>query len=159
MRIFRISNVMILLMAATFGVFLFWTSQDVQKKERELAKIKAALAQEQETIRVLSVEWDYLNRPQRLEDLAKQELGMKLPSAKEVVTAVDQIPEPVAPAMMPMMEEDGAIIHEISMNPAPAQKTAAESIPQKAKTVVPSAAEKETFYQLIEKLNRQEAAQ
>ena len=85
MRIFRISNVMILLIAATFGVFLFWTSQDVQKKERELAKIKAALAQEQETIRVLSVEWDYLNRPQRLEDLAKQERAALYKARRDLV--------------------------------------------------------------------------
>src|SRR5688572_26982177 len=97
MKLFRISNILTLAVAAMFGVLLFWTSQDVQKKERVLAKSKAELAQEQETVRVLSVEWDYLNRPQRLEDLAK-ELGMQLPSAQEVVSGMDQIPEPIEPA-------------------------------------------------------------
>lgn len=116
MKLFRISTILTLLIAAVFGVLLFWTSQDVQKKERELAKTKAELAQERETVRVLSVEWDYLNRPQRLEELAK-ELGMQLPVAGEVVSGMDQIPEPVQPAaddIAPLMEE--AVTQAVSVD-------------------------------------------
>ncbi len=156
MRLFRISNILFLAVAATLGVLLFWTSQAVQKKEADLAEDKATLAQEQETVRVLSVEWDYLNRPQRLEKLAKEQLGMQLPSAQEVVTAVDQIPEPVEPATIPEAVPQPAIVHNVSTRNAmdEAWKPAPKVIPKKAETVSPSSAEKQSFDRLIQSLDQ-----
>lgn len=162
MRLFRISNILTLAVAAMFGVLLFWTSEAVQKKERELSKSKAELSQEQETVRVLSVEWDYLNRPQRLEQLAK-ELGMQLPSAQEVVSGMDQIPEPIEPAAgepsHPKAEE--AITHSVSLDNAPysskqhAQPASPRQVPKKAEILSPSSAEKQSFERLIQSLDEE----
>ena len=138
MRLFRISNILSFLVATICGVLLFWTSQAVQHKEDQLSEIRHKLTQETETIRVLSVEWDYLNRPQRLEQLARDQLGMEQPSAKGVVSAASQIPEP-------MFEEEG-IMQSVSMEPA--KPTA-----PKAEIVQPSKAEKQSFETLIQNLS------
>lgn len=138
MRIFRISNFLFLMVAVCFGVLLFWTSQAVQTKEDQLADAKKKLQQEQETIRVLSVEWDYLNRPQRLEKLATEQLGMELPSAKEVVRTAADIPEPVE-----------SPVETVSLTTE--KKKIAE--PPKKQTVSPATAEKQSFDKLIDSLD------
>lgn len=179
MKLFRISTILTLLIAAVFGILLFWTSQDVQKQERELAKAKAALTQEREAIRVLSVEWDYLNRPQRLEELAT-ELGMKMPVAKEVMVGINQIPEPtsepvmheivqfeepVTQAVSEAAEEKPFVYPDYPKYVVPAAATAAPvhapvpvapSIPAQAKPEIlsPSSAERQSFDRLIDSLDK-----
>lgn len=141
MRLFRISNILSFVVATICGFLLFWTSQAVQHKESQLSDIRKELAQENETLRVLSVEWDYLNRPQRLEQLARDQLGMEQPSAKEVVRNVNEIPEPIF--------EDEGIIQAVSMEtPKPAAPQ-----PPKSDIISPSRAEKQSFETLIQNLN------
>jgi hypothetical protein len=184
MKLFRISTILTLLIAAVFGVLLFWTSQDVQKQERELAKAKRALAQERETIRVLSVEWDYLNRPQRLEELAS-ELGMKMPIAQEVMVGINEIPVPVKDsaenAIAQLQEEITQPVSEVteektfeypdypkyvvpaSISPAQAATPNVAYVPPsspaqpKAEILSPSSAERNSFDRLIESLDTEGA--
>jgi cell division protein FtsL len=138
MRLFRISNILSFAVATICGVLLFWTSQAVQHKEDQLSEIRHKLTQETETVRVLSVEWDYLNRPQRLEQLARDQLGMEQPSAKEVVRTASDIPEPV-------FEEEG-IVQAVSLEPA-------KPVAPKPEIVQPSKAEKQNFDALIQNLS------
>lgn len=149
MRIFRISNILSLLLATFFGVLLFWTSQNVQTKEDELADVKKELAHEEETVRVLSVEWDYLNRPQRLEKLAAEQLGMEQAGGKEMVKTVSDIPEPLP------FEEEG-YTQPVSFDAAPA---AAAAPALEAETVAPARAEKQSFDRLIQSLDAESGAQ
>ncbi len=150
MRIFRISNILFLSIATCFGVMLFWTSQAVQEKENELSVLKTNLTREEETVRVLSVEWDYLNRPQRLEKLAIEQLGMELPSVKEMVRNVNDIPEPPPE----LFDEGAGMVQAVSMEPAAAPSNAPAPVAVKKETPVsPSTAEKQTFYQLIRSLD------
>ena len=143
MRIFRISNILSLLLATFFGVLLFWTSQKVQTKEDEFSAVKKELAHEQETVRVLSVEWDYLNRPQRLEKLAAEQLGMEPAGGKEMVKTVSDIPEPLP------FEEEGYTQPVSFASPAPAVVVPAP----KEETVAPARAEKQSFEKLIQSLD------
>lgn len=147
MRLFRISNILSFAVATIFGVLLMWTSQAVQHKEDQLAEARQHLAQETDTLRVLSVEWDYLNRPQRLEELARNQLGMEQPSSGEVVRTASEIPEPV-------FEEEG-VIQAVSM------ETAKPLPPQalKSEIVSPSKAEKQDFETLIQNLSTESGAQ
>ena len=98
---FRISGLFSLVVTLGLGAVLFWTSQSVQDVERSLSKKNNAIEREKETIRVLSTEWDYLNRPQRLERLAKDGIGMGEPDVEEtsVVHDISSIPVPVVPVM------------------------------------------------------------
>lgn len=140
MRIFRISNILSLLVATFFGVLLFWTSQSVQTKEGLLKEARKNLTREQETLRVLSVEWDYLNRPQRLEKLAT-ELGMEPAGGGEMVRDVRDIPEPLT-------FEEG-YTQPVSFDAAPAPVKA----PPQKETVSPAKAEKQSFDKLIQSLD------
>jgi hypothetical protein len=84
-RISRFAMMTGFLIAGTAaGALLYWTSQSVQQKEAALKKMQASVAQEQETIRVLHAEWDYLNRPDRLEALATKYLGLARPDAAQL---------------------------------------------------------------------------
>ena len=148
MRLFRISNLLSLVVATIFGVLLFWTSQAVQQKENTLNELQKNLAQEQESVRVLGVEWDYLNRPQRLEKMAAEHLGMELPSATEMVQTVSDIPEPFVVPFDPSLAQD------VSLE-KPASK---KIIPPKAETLSPSKADKQSFDRLIESLDDAEGA-
>jgi len=82
----------IFVLAIGLGALVFQTSQNVQDLEGELHSLERAIEHEQEKTTVLEVEWEYLNRPQRLEDLARKRLKMQMPSPDGMVGAVDDVP-------------------------------------------------------------------
>ncbi len=85
------------------ATFLFSTSQRVQQEENHLSALRAELVQEQQSTRVLRAEWDYLNRPDRLETLARQYLNLTPPESGALLSSLEDLkalPEedPPAPA-------------------------------------------------------------
>lgn len=98
---FRLSGLLSLCLAVICGSLLFLTSQSVQKAERKLSKAQQSNSAEVETLRVLSAEWDYLNRPERLERLTLGNLEMDNTEAagKDFVESIQDIPQPIIPAM------------------------------------------------------------
>ncbi len=146
MKIFRISNILSFGVATGMAVLLFWTSQGVQQKEDILSDLKQELLHESESLRVLSVEWDYLNRPQRLEKLANDHLGMELPTSGGVVSSIEQIPEPQMIEIDPDFLQEGINIIPVSQEIKKIEKKASD-------TISPSTAEKQSFDRLIESLD------
>jgi hypothetical protein len=95
----RLSTIALVVAAALAGVMLFRISERVQTAEDNLARMQEAAAKEAETIRVLRTEWDYLNRPDRLEALAREHLKMNGPGVQQVMTdSADLPPVPVPDA-------------------------------------------------------------
>ncbi len=95
----RLSTIALVVAAALAGVMLFRISERVQTAEDNLAQMQDAAAKEAETIRVLRTEWDYLNRPDRLEALAREHLKMTGPGVQQVMTdGADLPPVPVPDA-------------------------------------------------------------
>ena len=90
----RLTSLTSLLLALLSGAALFWVSQQVQQVEREQRKLVASNVEEEEAIRVLKAEWDYLNRPERLEELSSRYLNMAPASADTLVQSISAIPEP-----------------------------------------------------------------
>lgn len=102
----RISTIATLMMALGAGFVLFQTSQNVQRAEDRLNDVREALGKEQETVRVLETEWDYLNRPDRIEELAQQYLKMSSPELSALVKDGKNIPQPgqsVLPGRKPVL--------------------------------------------------------
>lgn len=66
----KLSTLIPFAFAIILGATLFWVSQQVQMLERESRILNEQISSEQEGMRVLSAEWDYLNRPDRIEALA-----------------------------------------------------------------------------------------
>ena len=71
-QFFRLSNVALILCVVTLGVLLFRTSQSVQDAEDRLSYVMEEVLEEEESLRMLDIEWAYLNSPERLEKLAER---------------------------------------------------------------------------------------
>lgn len=113
---FRLSGLFSLALAVLCGTMLFWTSQSVQRAERDLSKMQMSTSHEVESLRVLSAEWDYLNRPQRLEKLAQDNLSLDKGAVEKlsVIGGVDAIPQPMVPAYPKMKPEN--LMFNVSMH-------------------------------------------
>ncbi|HOO51546.1 MAG TPA: hypothetical protein PLK94_09705 [Alphaproteobacteria bacterium] len=102
--VLRLSTIAAILMAVISGVSLFWVSQQVQILERQQRILKQQVVSEKEGIRVLNAEWDYLNRPERLEYLSKKYLrSMEQVSPEDILKNASIVPE------KPTEEELGVI--------------------------------------------------
>ena len=76
---------------------LFHVKYEVQRLESELELEHRAILEDQEAIHVLKAEWSFLNRPDRLSDLASRHLGM-VPLAPAQVVHIEDLPLRQAPA-------------------------------------------------------------
>ena len=73
----RKSTIFLLGFAGICAVMLYYTSQKVHDEREKLVVIEAQIGKEQESMRVLSAEWSYLNQPDRLEKLAREHLHLE----------------------------------------------------------------------------------
>lgn len=148
MKIFRLSVLLSVAAAIFAGAMLFMTSQRVQQKENELAALTRAAKQEAAHIRVLRAEWDYLNRPDRLERLVSEHMGMDVPESGHVLRDVNHVPEPLMvdpPARKPLSHAQ-----PVSLRSAPPEKQADE---EPAIRNIPPRKD-ENFNSLLEKLKK-----
>lgn len=96
----RLTVLCAVLLAVAAGTALFRVSQQVQNAEDDMRRLETAVTGEREAIRVLNAEWDYLNRPDRLEELSKEYLRMQQPQAKQMEASADDLPAtPAAPEL------------------------------------------------------------
>lgn len=97
MKLFRISTLMAFACAAVSGALLFSTAQKVQQADQEMRRMQGLVAQEEQTIRVLRAEWDYLNRPDRLETLVRTNLDLEQARPESVRNDTSELPAPFIP--------------------------------------------------------------
>lgn len=72
----RIYSMMLLVAASMLGTALFMTSGQVQHKEKIYAAEQEKLSVTRASVKMLQAEWAYLNRPDRLEELATTYLDL-----------------------------------------------------------------------------------
>jgi cell division protein FtsL len=128
----RLSSAVALAAAAITGTALFWTSHHVETAERALRHMQQAASSEKQTIRVLSAEWDYLNRPDRLEKLATKYLHMQPPQVRQIASDPDDLPAsetPAPPSRKPPVQGQPAALTS-SPDSAP---SAATSLPKEGR--------------------------
>ena len=77
---------------------LFHVSHQVEQLKNELIREQRSILRDQETIHVLEAEWSYLNRPERIADLARRHLALVPLSADRMVSIQD----------LPQRQEPGA---------------------------------------------------
>lgn len=97
MRRFKIklSTIATFVLATVLGATLFTVSQQVQLLERDQRAINGQIASEKEGMRVLNAEWDYLNRPERIEALAAKYLDQMQPVVPDnLLRNANAVPEP-----------------------------------------------------------------
>jgi cell division protein FtsL len=147
--VLKLSSLTAFMLALLAGGALFWVSQQVQQAEREQRKLQGIVTQEQEAIRVLNAEWDYLNRPDRLERLAEEQLKMEPAKADDLLQSVRAIPEPIT---VPFPPRDRPVF--ASTASAPVAKVATpKPNPVRDIPVAPlKSSDEDTFNQLLETL-------
>ena len=91
----KLSTIATFVLATILGATLFWVSQQVQLLERDQRNYASQIASEQEGMRVLNAEWDYLNRPDRIETLAAKYLDQMQPVVPDnLLRNANSVPEP-----------------------------------------------------------------
>lgn len=116
-------------LAALVGFGLFHVKYQVQTLEDRLAKVNRAIVREQEQIHVLRAEWSYLDRPERIEQLAKKYLDLAPPKAAQI-GSIAQIP------MRGTATSDPAALQSRGESPAAPRAPAAR--PQPKPVIVPT---------------------
>ncbi len=81
----RRSTVVCGFLAVLAGAFSIVVNTEVQERENRLERLNRDIADQIEAINVLRAEWSYLNRPARLEDLARRHLGLQAPMPHQVM--------------------------------------------------------------------------
>jgi cell division protein FtsL len=146
MKFFRLSTLVFLLTAVLSGTVLFVISQRVQRVQHSLAALKEERVKEQDSLHVLHAEWDYLNRPDRLEALATQYLGMKTPELRTVTTDPRALNEPVEPL-------DVDVKHPVKPALRVQQAVYRPVAPHVPQPAAPTPDEQHSFQDLINNLN------
>lgn len=73
-----------LIFLAVVGGFLFHVKYQVVEMEGRLKATNRQILQVQEAIQVLKAEWAYLNKPDRLKELATRYLNIKPPETEQM---------------------------------------------------------------------------
>ena len=90
-----------LALAAVISLGLYHLKQEVMQLEIRMAAVNKAIVVEQEAVRVLRAEWSYLNRPDRLDELAGRHLDIE-PVALHQIGIVSELPLRRPAAMVPV---------------------------------------------------------
>lgn len=107
---------------------LFHVSHQVEQLKNELIREQRSILRDQETIHVLEAEWSYLNRPERIADLARRHLAL-IPLSADRVVSIQDLPqrlEPGTESSVPGLPSTRSAIDAIS--PALASTAARASV-------------------------------
>jgi len=88
----RLAGFALLFIAAGAALALYQIKFEVTSLEDELDATRRRSFAQEEAIQVLHAEWSYLNRPERIADLASRHLGLQQMSAEQILR-IDRLPE------------------------------------------------------------------
>ncbi|MEQ9813609.1 MAG: hypothetical protein RLO50_12590 [Azospirillaceae bacterium] len=91
----RFATLFWLTLLAGATTVLFRVSYEVQALNEDLDSLNREIVTEQEAIRVLRAEWSFLNRPERLRELARAYLDLEPTGVIQLVTSVAAVPMPL----------------------------------------------------------------
>lgn len=80
----RISTLVWMLVIVVAAFLLYQVKYEVQRVRTDIAKISRELQQERESLDVVTAEWAYLNRPERLQKLAEKHLSFQSLTVQQV---------------------------------------------------------------------------
>jgi cell division protein FtsL len=115
----RITTLLWVALLVVAGGTVMHVSYQVRHVEKHISELTRDTRQEQDAIRILSAEWDSLNDPHRIDELAKRHLALEPTPIARVVT-LEAIP-------LKLSEEQVARLTVASAKTAKPQATAAKA--------------------------------
>jgi cell division protein FtsL len=82
----KFANIGLVIGTLCAASMLYDLEHDTRGLERQIAKTKAAIVDNTEAIKLLNAEWSSLTRPERIQALAEQHLGLKPIAPDQYVT-------------------------------------------------------------------------
>ncbi len=110
----RFTTLIAAIVVVGLGYWAYHQTIQTQMTDREVSRLERQIAHERERLGILRAEWAYLNRPDRLRELARfnfDRLGL-LPLASNQFGDVAQIPFPA-----PLTEAEAFLLENSSSRP------------------------------------------
>lgn len=89
----RMTGFLLFLIGVGLTVGLYYVKTRSQTARKQAVKLEWLIAQEEASLRVLQAEIAYLENPQRLKELSKEQLGLRAIAVKDVLQVSDIIEE------------------------------------------------------------------
>jgi len=90
--VIRASTILWLAAVILIGYAMFQVKYEVVQQEEQLARLNRQIADGREAIRVLNAEWNFLNQPERLNELAKRHLTLVPIGTAQLLPSIDALP-------------------------------------------------------------------
>lgn len=157
MKLLKPRNFVIFALTALSGTVLLHTSQSVQHAEDQIGQLEASIDREQEKLHLLKAEWASLNRPERLERLAKEFLDLAPPQPETTTDDAANLPD-VHTDDNPLFQDEGtgAALQPVVMEQpvkAPPKPAVKKETPQKQEPKAPAKTDDKAFGDLMKELN------
>ncbi|HXP31032.1 MAG TPA: hypothetical protein VN832_08080 [Stellaceae bacterium] len=88
----RASTILWLAAVILIGYAMFQVKYEVVQQEERLARLSHQIADGREAIRVLNAEWNFLNQPARLNELAKRHLTLVPIGTAQLLAGIEALP-------------------------------------------------------------------
>ena len=83
----RVFNLLLIGCVVAFAYVIYELKYETQELDRRAQDLGQSIKSEREAIAVLRAEWSHLNRPQRIEKLARKHLGLAPLKASQYLSA------------------------------------------------------------------------
>lgn len=121
---FKVLHVVAIGALVSSALYAYTIKYDTTLHAEQLAKLKAKVTREREAIAVLKAEWQYLNRPERIQPLADKHLSLQALGIGQIVRVQDlPVKGPKIDSIGRKMEDLGLLTSSI---PATTEKPAAK---------------------------------
>ncbi len=83
----RIINLVLIGCVVALSFVIYQQKYQSQAMDRRIAELRQSIDGERDAVGVLRAEWSHLNRPKRIERLARKYLGLRPLKASQIMTA------------------------------------------------------------------------
>ena len=83
----RVFNLLLVGCVITLAFVIYELKYESRALEQRVADVRQSIRTERDAVAVLRAEWSHLNRPKRIERLARKHLGLKPLKASQYLTA------------------------------------------------------------------------
>ena len=113
----RLLNAVLVIGLLVAAYFMYALEHKTRSGQRDIARIKTQILEEQESQRLLTAEWSFLTRPDRVEHLSQKYLKLGVTAPQQIITERDIAarvpPEPFVAPGTPNTDPIGDVLKSL----------------------------------------------